>query len=177
MTQSRFNASFLSLAEARHRGAATLAAVGLVLALVAAGCGGGGGGGGGRLSKSEYEQHLRSDSQAIRKAFVPLSKQPSSLSELASELKVGEAKLREAADDLDGVTAPKDVEKDNDTLVTGLRKLAAELESLRSAAAKKNPQLVQKALADLRGSRALVDARRATDDMKKKGYKLGGFGG
>jgi hypothetical protein len=172
MTQGRFNAFSLSLAEARHRGAATLAAVGL--ALVVAGCGGGGDGG--RLSKSEYEQHLRSDSQAIRKAFVPLSKQPSSLSELASELKVGEAKLREAADDLDGVTAPKDVEKDNDSLVKGLRKLATELESLRSAAAKKDPQLVQKALADLRGSHALVDARRATDDMKKKGYKLGNFG-
>ena len=162
MTKGRFNAFSLSLAEARHRGAATLAAVGL--ALVLAGCGGGGDGG--RLSKSEYEQHLRSDSQAIRKAFVPL----------ASELKVGEAKLREAADDLDGVTAPKDVEKDNDSLVKGLRRLATELESLRSAAAKKDPQLVQKALADLRGSHALVDARRATDDMKKKGYKLGNFG-
>ena len=176
MTQSRFNASFLSLAEARHRGAATLAAVALALALVAAGCGGGGGGGG-RLSKSEYEHRLGSDSQAIRNAFRPLSQQPSSLAELASDLKVAQQKLRAAADDLDRATPPKDVEKDNDTLVTGLRKLAAELESLRSAAAKKNPQLVQKALADLRGSHALVDARRATDDMKKKGYKLGGFGG
>jgi hypothetical protein len=172
MTQGRFNAFSLSLAEAGHRGAATLAAV--ALALVLAGCGGGGDGG--RLSKSQYEQHLGSDSQAIRKAFEPLSKQPSSLAELASELKVGQAKLREAADDLDGVTAPKEVEKDNDALVKGLRKLAGELDSLRAAAAKKDPQLVQKALTDLRNSHALVDARRATDDMKKKGYKLGAFG-
>jgi hypothetical protein len=176
MTQGRFNACSLSLAEARHRGAATLAAVALALVLAAAGCGGGGGGGD-RLSKSEYEQRLGADSQEVRKAFEPLSKQPSSLAELASELKVGQQKLREAADDLDGVKAPKDVQKDNDVLVTGLRKLADEIESLRAAAAKKNPQLVQKALADLRGSHALVDARRATDDMKKKGYKLGGFGG
>ncbi len=173
MTQSRFNAFSLSLSDARHRGAATLAAV--ALALAAAGCGGGGGGGG-ELSKSQYEQHLTSDSQGIRKAFEPLSTQPSSLAELANELKVGEQKLTEAADDLDGVTPPKEVQKDNDALVAGLRKLSGELESLRSAAAKKDPKLVQKALADLRTSHALVDARRATDDMKKKGYKLGNFG-
>lgn len=173
MTQSRFNAFSLSLAGARHRGAATLAAA--ALAFVLAGCGGGGGGD--RLSKSQYEQHLRSDSQAIRQAFVPLTKTPSSLEELAGELKVGEQKLREAADDLDGVTPPKNVEKDNEDLAKGLRKLAGELESLRSAATNKDPRQVQKALADLRNSHALVDARRATEDMKKKGYELGGLGG
>ena len=156
----------------RHRGVATLAAVGLAFAV--AGCGGGGGGG--TLSKSQYEQHLRADSQAITKAFQPLSTPPSSLSVLASELKVGQDKLRSAADDLNGVTPPKDVAKDNQALVQGLQKLADELESLRSAAAKKDPKLVQKALADLKTSHALVDARNATDDMKKKGYKLSGFG-
>ena len=159
----------------RHRGVATLAAVGLAFAV--AGCGsGGGGGGGGTLSKAQYEQHLGADSQAITKAFQPLSTPPSSLSVLASELKVGQDKLRSAADDLNGVTPPKDVAKDNQSLVQGLHKLADELESLRSAAAKKDPKLVQKALADLKTSHALVDARNATNDMKKKGYKLGGFG-
>ena len=159
----------------RHRGVATLAAVGLAFAV--AGCGsGGGGGGGGTLSKAQYEQHLGADSQAITKAFQPLSTPPSSLSVLASELKVGQDKLRSAADDLNGVTPPKDVAKDNQSLVQGLQKLADELESLRSAAAKKDPKLVQKALADLKTSHALVDARNATNDMKKKGYKLGGFG-
>ena len=172
MIQSRFNAFSLSLIDARHRGAATLAA--LTLAFAVAGCGGGGGGS--RLSKSQYEQHLGADSQAITKAFQPLSTPPSSLTVLASELKVGQEKLRSAADDLNGVTAPKDVEKDNQALVKGLRTLADELESLRSAAAKKDPKLVQKALTDLKTSHALVDARRATDDMKKKGYKLSGFG-
>jgi len=156
----------------RHRGVATLAA--LALAFAVAGCGGGGGGS--RLSKAQYEQHLGADSREITKAFQPLSTPPSSLTVLASELKVGQEKLRSAADDLNGVTAPKDVEKDNQALVKGLRTLADELESLRSAAAKKDPKLVQKALTDLKTSHALVDARRATDDMKKKGYKLSGFG-
>jgi hypothetical protein len=172
MTQSRFNAFFLSLAGARHRGAATLAA--LSLALVAAGCGSGGGSGGGELSKAQYEQHLQTDSQAITKAFTPLRKPPRTLAELAAELKVGEQKLREAAADLDGIKPPKDVQADNAALAKGLTSLADEVELLRSAAAKNDAKLVQKALAGLQRSHALVDARKATDDMKKKGYKLGG---
>ena len=158
----------------RHRGVATLAALGFALAV--AGCGGGGGVGGGTpLTKAQYEQHLATDSQAITKAFQPLSTPPTSLSVLAGELKVGQEKLRSAADDLNGVTPPKDVEKDNQSLAKGLQTLAEELESLRSAAARKDPALVQKALNELKSSHALVDARAATDDMRKKGYKLGGF--
>jgi len=164
MTQSRFNAFLLSLAGARHRGAATLAA--LSLALVAAGCGSGGGSGGGELSKAQYEQHLQADSQAITKAFTPLRKPPQTLAQLASQLKVG------AADDLDGVKPPKNVQADNAALVKGFREFADELELYRKAAVKKNPKLVQQAVAGLQKSHALVDARNATDDLKKKGYKL-----
>jgi hypothetical protein len=170
MTQSRFNAFLLSLAGARHRGAATLAA--LSLALVAAGCGSGSGSGGGELSKAQYEQHLQADSQAITKAFTPLRKPPQTLAQLASQLKVGEDKLRGAADDLDGVKPPKNVQADNAALVKGFREFADELELYRKAAVKKNPKLVQQAVAGLQKSHALVDARNATDDLKKKGYKL-----
>jgi hypothetical protein len=168
MTQSRFNAFFLSLAEAGHRGAATLAAVALAIAL--AGCGGGD-----RLSKSQYEQHLNSDSQAIKKAIEPLSTTPASMEELVSKLKVGEAQLREAADDLDGIKPPKDVEKDNATLAKGLRTFADELGSFRKAAEKKDPQLLRETFAKLQSSHALEEVRAATNDMKKKGYNLGNF--
>jgi hypothetical protein len=168
MTQSRFNAFSLSPAGARHRGAATLAAV--ALAFVASGCGGGGGGG--QLSKSEYEQHLTSDSQAISKGLKPLTTAPSSMTELTNELKAAEAQLHDAATDLDGVTAPKDIEKDNDAVVKGLRKFADELKSFRKAAEKNDPQLLRKTFGELRSSHALVDVRNATNDMKKKGYKL-----
>jgi hypothetical protein len=171
MTQSRFNAFLLSLAGARHRGAATLAA--LSLALVAASCGSGGGGSGGsELSKAQYEQHLQADSQAITKAFTPLRKPPQTLAQLAGQLKVGEGKLREAATDLDGVKPPKNAQADNVALVKGFREFADELELYRKAAVKKDPKLVQQAVARLQKSHALVDARKATDDLKKKGYKL-----
>jgi hypothetical protein len=168
MTQSRFNAFSLSLARARHRGLATLA--GVLLALVVAGCGSSSGG---QLSKAEYQKHLRTDGDEITKAFKPLTQQPSSLDQLASELGTGVSKLRSAADDLDGLKPPKNVAKDNAKLAGGLRELARELDSLKNAAQKKDPQLVGKTLNDLRKSHGLIDARQATDDLRKKGYTLG----
>jgi hypothetical protein len=171
MTQGRFNACSLSLSRTRHRGAATLAVV--ALAILAAGCGGGGGD---RLTKAQYEKRIQKDGQDLTTAFKPLNTPPTSLNQLAAELKVGQDKLREAASDLDGLKPPKDVEADNSALVKGLRTLADQLEGLRNAAAKGDPQAVQKALSGLQSSHALSDARRATDDMKKKGYTLGAIG-
>jgi hypothetical protein len=168
MTQSRFNASFLSLFKVRHRGLATLAAA--TMALVAAGCGSGGGG---QLSKSQYQQHLSSDSQAIGTAVKPLITPPRTMQELASRLKVGESELNHAADDLDGLKVPSNAAKSNDTLVKGLRTFADELDAFRKAAEKNDPQLLQKSYTELQHSHALVDVRDASADLKKKGYKLG----
>ena len=168
MTQSRFNAFSLSLARARHRGLATLA--GVLLALVVAGCGSGGGG---QLSKADYQKHLQIDGDEITKAFKPLTQQPSSLDQLASDLGTGVSKLNSAADDLEGVKPPDNVKADNTKLAGGLRELAHELDSLKKAAQKKDPQLVSKTLNDLRQSHGLIDARVATDDLRKKGYTLG----
>ncbi len=143
----------------------------LAAVLVAAGCGSGG-----RLSKTQYEKRLQKDSDEIRRAFEPLSTPPRSLKELATELKTGQEKLRSVAADLDKASAPKDVEKDNDLLVSGLRKLADNLEPLRKAAERNSVAMAQRAQQALRNSHALVDTRKATDDMRKKGYKIGPIG-
>jgi hypothetical protein len=179
MTQGRFDASDLSPAGARHRGAATLAA--LALALAAAGCGGGGGDsgngdGGAALSKTQYEARIQKDGQEIKDVFAPLSKPPASLQQLANDIEKGQKKLREAADDLEKDTPPEDVKHDNAVLAAGLRKLADGLEPLREGAEKGDPQMVQKAVADLQKSNALKDAQEATKDMKEKGYKIGTLG-
>jgi hypothetical protein len=177
MTQSRFNAFPLSPVVSGHRGPGTLAALGF--ALVLTGCGGGGNkstGGRAEVSKSVYEQRIQQDGQGIKNVFTPLSRPPSSLAQLASEIKTGQNKLREAADDLDGVTPPKDIAHDNDALVAGLRKLADQLEPLRKGAARGDAKLVQKAVGDLQASTALKDAQQATNDMKKRGYKIGTLG-
>src|SRR5256886_10254520 len=68
----------------RHRGVATLAAVGLAFAV--AGCGsGGGGGGGGTLFKAQDEQQLGADSLAVTKAVQPPDTPPSPPPVLASQ--------------------------------------------------------------------------------------------
>jgi hypothetical protein len=177
MTQGRFNASVLSLARARHRGAATLAA--LALLLVGGGCGGGGKSGsseGAQLSKLQYEARIQKDGADIKQAFEPLSRPPSSLDQFARQIEAGQKKLREAADDLDSIRPPTDVRHDNDVLVAGLRKLADKLEPLRKGAKKNDVALVRKAVSDLQKSQSLKAAQKATADMKKKGYKIGTLG-
>jgi hypothetical protein len=175
MTQGRFDASDLSLVR-RHRGAATLAAV--VLALAAGGCGGGGSdsGGGTQLSKTQYESRIQKDGDEIKNVFAPLSKPPKSLPDLASKIKAGQQKLRQAADDLDSAKPPSDVAHDNAVLVAGLRKLADQLEPLRKAAATGDPSVVRQAVTKLQGSTSLKQAQQATEDMKKKGYTIGTLG-
>jgi hypothetical protein len=172
MTQIRFNASSLSPLRG-HRGFTTLA--GVASALFLAGCGSDGGKSteGGRLSKVAYEQRIQRDGQKIEEVLTPLSRPPSSLTELAREIETGQERLREAADDLDRATPPKDVAHDNDLLVADLRTLADELEPLRKGAATADAKLVRKALANLEASKALKEAQRATNDMKKKGYRIG----
>jgi predicted small secreted protein len=177
MTQSRFFASDLSLRSWRHRGAATLAVV--LCAFVLAGCGGGGGadsGGGTQLSKTQYESRIQKDGDDIKNVFEPLSKPPKSLDALASNIAVGQKKLRAAADDLDSIKPPSDVAHDNDVLADGLRTLANELDPLRKGAEKNDPNLVRKAVTGLQSSNSLKDAQKATEDMKKKGYSIGTLG-
>jgi hypothetical protein len=175
----RKDAFALSLATARHRGAATLAVV--ALALAAAGCGGGGksgssGGGGAQLSKTQYESRIQKDGDDIKNVFQPLSKPPKSLDALANDIKAGQDKLRAAADDLDSIKPPSEVAHDNDVLVAGLRKLADQLDPLRQGAAKGDPNLVRKAVSNLQGSNSLKEAQKATEDMKKHGYQIGTLG-
>jgi hypothetical protein len=174
MTQGRFHAFDLSLAGARHRGAATLAALALGLSLAAGGCGGGGGT---QLSKTQYESQIQREGQKIRNAFAPLSKPPTSLAALAGSIKAGQNKLREVADDLERTKPPDDVAKDNAALAASLRKLADQLDPLRQGAAKGDVTLVQKAVNTLRSSKSLRDAQKATADMREKGYDVGPLGG
>lgn len=166
MTQGRFHAFDLSLAGARHRGAATLAALGLALA----GCGGGGGGT--QLSKNQYESQIQRDGQKIRDAFAPLSTPPRSLPALAVSIKAGQDQLRKVADDLDSTKPPEEVAKANALLVASLRRLAGLLEPLRRGAATGDIALVQSAVNGIRSSQALKDAQKATAAMKAKGYDI-----
>jgi hypothetical protein len=179
MTQGRFYAFDLSRASARHRGAATLAALAFAFALAVAGCGGGGksgSGGGTQLSKNQYEALIQKDGQELTTVFKPLNTPPTSLKQFAESIKKGEDKLRAVADDLDGIKPPAEISKDNDQLVAGLRSFADRLEPVRKGAADNDANALKKAVGDIQGSSPLKAAQQATLDMKKKGYDIGELG-
>ena len=171
MTQSRFHASDLSLAGARHRGLATLAVMALALGALAGGCGGSG-----RLSKTQYEARVQRDGNRIQNAFLPLGTPPRSLRTFARNIERGQDELRRAADDLADLKPPKEVERANRLLVRGLRTLVAKLEPLRRAAATGDQQVFQKAATSFRRSQPLREINDAAQAMKKRGYKLGTVG-
>jgi hypothetical protein len=150
---------------------------GLVLALAACGGGGGGGGGGDRLTKSEYEKKVQTEGAKIRDAFQSTNVQNANdLGELAKNVKKGQKELRDAADRLDNVNPPKEIENDHNDLVDAMHSLADELDPFIKALEKKDTKGIQKAAQNLSNSSAVKKAEKAVADMKKKGYDLGAIG-
>jgi hypothetical protein len=154
------------MAETRFRRLPQVAALLVAAAVVAAGCGGGG-----RLSKAQYEKTVQAEGRKFQEASKKLSTAGVTS---AQALKTAKDALEQAADDLDGVRPPKDVEADNHKVVVGLRALASALDKIN--AAKGNPARQQKALQELTRLKPVEQAQAAINDMKRKGYDLGLFG-
>ena len=149
---------------------ASLAAIGLAV-LVAAGCGGSG-----TLSKAQYEKKVQAAGARVRTAFLPLTAQPSSLSQLAAEVAAGQRELRKAGDELAALAPPKDVAADNAKLATSLRALANDLEPLRRAASAGDARAARAAIQRIATSGDVKAGEQATNDMKRKGYAIGALG-
>ena len=143
-------------------------------ALLVAGCGGGGGGG--ALSKSQYEQRIQADGQAVQTAVKKVSAATTSLDVLAKQVDSAEAAVKKAADDLDSLTPPKDAAADNTQIVAGLRAIGKGLDALKKAAKKGSMTDVQAAALSLSDSPEIRAAQRAATDLKKKGYSIGVIG-
>lgn len=156
----------------RRLAAGSVAIVGA--AVVLAGCGGSGGGG--RLSKSQYEQKLQAEGKSLQSAFTGISGNPSSLKDLAKSVGQAQQAADKAANDLNAVNPPADVAADNAKLVKALHVIAGEMGKLKSAADKGDQAAAAKVSQDLDASAALKDAQAATNDLKKKGYKIGVLG-
>jgi hypothetical protein len=140
-------------------------------AIVLAGCGGSG-----TLSKSAYEKKLKADSQELRTAFGKIEGNPSSLAALAKQVDSAKATTKKVADDLDSAKPPKDAAADNDKIVAALRALDAPLGKLKEAAAKGSATLAAQAARAISNAPELKDATAAAQDLKRKGYDVGGLG-
>jgi hypothetical protein len=137
-------------------------------AVILAGCGSGGEN---RLSKSEYEHRVRSVYAGVQAAF----RETRSVSgaDLAGAVAAAQQRLRDAADELDAVEPPKDVEEGNEELVEGMREYADDLGELREAVVRGNEAAVTRFNAEIGENPAVKQIAEAAEEMKFRGYDLG----
>jgi chromosome segregation ATPase len=141
----------------------------LVVAIGAAGCGGGSD----RLSKSDYEAKLKSISTSLQAISTAFQGNNSSIGAVEAKMATAQAKLQAAATSLSKLKPPKDAEGDNKKLSNALSALARSVNNVKQALAAKNLAQVGANVRALQSSPAIQDARDATQDLQKKGYKVG----
>lgn len=146
------------------------------LAAVVAGCGGGGRvSHAHQLSKAQYERKIQVDGRVLTTLGPTLACSRCSAAEFAKRIDAFGAAARKAADDLDATTPPTDAERDNETIVAGLRALPGLLDEFKKVVTSEGDPL--QAMSDLENSPELKAADTAASDLEKHGYKLGGFYG
>jgi len=145
----------------------------LLAGLVLAACGGSG-----RLSMKDYQTHLQNDGKPVQTTVTALTNAANitSLATFATKADAAEAAVKSAADDLDSIKPPKDVETDNAAIVTALRTIQSGLEKLKKVATSGNTAAVLTAAASLESSPELKAAQKAITDLKQKGYTVGFLG-
>jgi hypothetical protein len=159
----------------RVRGPVRAAAV-LLLAFAvvfgAVGCGGGSD----RLSKSQYENKLKSIGTDLQASFNAIQSQGNNLGAIETKVSAAQAKLQSAANEVKGLKPPKDVEAENTKLGNALAGLAGAMNSFKQALATKNLSKIQQQAKSFQTSPSIADARAATESLKKKGYNIGVLG-
>ena len=140
--------------------------------LLVAGCGGSG-----RMSKNDFEQHLKRDAVLASRATVNASTTAGdSMQQYARRVARAQQEMHQAAEDLDSVQPPKDAEVDVDKIVRGLRFLDKQLGKLQHAAATSNGQQAKAVSAAVEASPELRAVNGAIRDLQRKGYDVGVFG-
>jgi hypothetical protein len=123
------------------------------------------------LTKSEYEQKVRSAYADVQDAFR--STNVRSMQELAARVADAQAHLRRAASSLDEIQPPGAIEKQNDQLVAGMREYADDLDELRRAAEEGDSAAVSQFNTGIPQNAAVRKMAEAAEEMKFEGYDLG----
>jgi hypothetical protein len=142
------------------------------LVLVVAACGGSG-----RMSKEDFETHLKNDAMLASRAAANASTAAGNTSrQYAARVARAQKEMHSAAADLDAITPPKDAEADVDKLVRGLGFLDKQLKTLRHAAATGNSVEARKVSDAVSSSPEVHAIDGAIKDLQRKGYDVGVFG-
>jgi NAD(P)-dependent dehydrogenase (short-subunit alcohol dehydrogenase family) len=146
----------------------------LVLALAAAGAlvlAGCSGDGRERLSKTEYEETVRSVYAGVQEAFRQTN--VTAQSDLADRVGDAQDELRQAAGELEDVDPPDEVEAENAQIAEAMRAYADDLDGLREAAERGDSTAISDFNSRVASNDAIVSMMEAAERMKFKGYDVG----
>jgi hypothetical protein len=149
-----------------HLARAAWLALAFLIPLLSGGCGADD-----RLSKREYEEKVRSVYAGVQEAFRATGGAQGD--ELAGRIEDAQQQLREAADALDDIEPPENVEVENDQLLGGMRAYADDLDRLRNAAERGDQRTIDDFNSRIAQNEAIEQMAEAAEEMKLKGYDLG----
>jgi gas vesicle protein len=143
------------------------AAVAALAAVLLAGCSGEED----RLTKSQYEQKVRSVYSGVQAAFE--STRDADGSQLARRIEQARQELLSAAGELESIEPPAAVEEETEELVEGMREYAESLDGVRAAAERNDSVAIGQFNLGLDDNEAVEQMAEAAEEMKFKGYDLG----
>ena len=148
----------------------------LAVAVGATGCGGDDGGGD-RLSKTEYQQQVKTVGDTLSKSAEGLSgafseSDPESLDQVADQIEQLQEAMNGAADDLDNMNPPADAEAAHNKLVEGIRGFADDIGGVADAARDGNLKELQAFSENFGNSESVKKIQEATEELQAKGYTL-----
>jgi cytochrome oxidase Cu insertion factor (SCO1/SenC/PrrC family) len=123
-----------------------------------------------RLSKTQYEQRVRSVYEDVRQAFRETKVGET---QLAGRVGAAQSALRKAAQELDGVRPPSGVEEPNHDLAEAMREYAGDLDALGKAAAAHDTKAIARFNAQIPQNEAIDRIAEAAEEIRTKGYDLG----
>jgi len=124
-----------------------------------------------RLSKSEYERVVSEAYAPVQAAFE--ATRGSATTALGGKIEAAQAELRGAAERLEEIEPPEEVEKQNEELVEGMRAYAGDLGRLLAALRNGDAGAVGEFNREIGENKAVEQMAEAAEEMKFKGYDLG----
>ena len=135
------------------------------LAVLAAGCGGGSD----RLSKADYETQVGTIAVGLTEAIQAVGA-ATTVKGTIKALEHCQAAFKSAADDLDAIVPPADIQDEHAALATAVREFGEQLNPIIGRVARGN----RLAVAGVQALPALPKIIRAAADIGQRGYDLGG---
>lgn len=125
------------------------------------------------LTKGAYEKKVQAVGSDLIGALRATSTRLESAPKLAERIATVRGEISSAADQLDGLEPPMEIEENNHELVEALRDYTGELTRPLEAARKGNLSAVRRFNAALSSNESVNRIQETLEEMTRKGYDLG----